>query len=135
MKPWGSQVTFLAFQTFFRPHTPSPPVEGCAGEKRSYVPPDAGDVRWAPFDPPTPSGCTRLFGFRPRAAGRPGHPDTPRRPFVQAVLREGRPSRGQTKLRADATGPCRFRHLGAVPTPSLAAAGFPGSSDDPAPPG
>src|SRR4051812_30983548 len=65
MKPWGSQVTFLVFQTFFRPHTPSPQVEGCAGEKMSAVLLDSAEAGWVHSSPPTPSGCTRLFGFRP----------------------------------------------------------------------
>src|SRR5262245_22345927 len=116
MKPWDSQVTFLVFQTFFRPHTPSPQVEGGAGEKMSSAPLDSGDVGWAPLR------CRRLrsaldySGFGLTVAGRPRHPDTPRRPFVQAVLGKGCPSRGQTKLRADATGSQRSRHLGVVPT-------------------
>jgi hypothetical protein len=43
---------------------------------------------------PTPSGCTRLFGFRPSAASRPSHPDTPRRPFGYSILRRSCPRQG-----------------------------------------
>jgi len=69
----------------------------------------------------TPSGCTRLFGLRPSC-----RQPSPSSGYAASPLRSGHPSvtsnchSGSTKLRADATGPSGFPHLGVVARASRA---------------
>src|SRR6266702_1129799 len=85
MKPWGSQVTILVFQTFFRPPTPSPQVEGWAGEKMSLrlgtlsrTTGTSLGVRLGVALDYSSCGTSSLY-----ARCRPTHLDTPRRSFVR----------------------------------------------------
>src|SRR5437868_11027095 len=112
MKPWGSQATFLVFQTFFRPSTPAPQAEGWKGEKMS-----------PPFFTLTPAAFTSLRvrlrvaldysscgTSSPRAACRPTNLDTPRRPFV-------RPSLGDTGLSLADRPSCELTRLAPLGVP------------------
>src|SRR5437763_17077246 len=97
MVRWRALVAFVVVPTVFRPEDPSAQVGGVRAKKcllsRSTGVQLAGSTLC----------CRRLrsaldySGFGPGAASRPSHPDTPRRPFVQAVLSEGSPLPGTDK--------------------------------------
>src|SRR5262245_11558969 len=105
MKPWGSQVTWAAFFPLLFPATEKMASRGSRGTAMS--PPgrrtDAatcllhGCLGARLPMPPRLGGALDYSGFGLIAASRPSHPDTPRRPFVQAVLAEGSPLPGTDK--------------------------------------
>ena len=99
MKPWGSQVRNYVISN-------TDPIIVSSGNREDGEQGVEGDGNESPSArygyretpartptsrPPTrPRDALDYSGFGLRAAGRPSHPDTPRRPFVPAVLGEGR---------------------------------------------
>src|SRR6516162_7711130 len=88
MKPWGSQVrNYMISNTEANIVSPATEKMASGGPGGGKEPPGRGTDAAKhqhgrrPPDTDTPWGCSRLFGFRPGAAGRPSHPNPPRRPL------------------------------------------------------